>query len=196
MHEVPIIKISVEVEIEAVRPLLDLIALHESESSARAQGVPTGYDVVANQAFKLLKPQCHITTMNVAEVLSWQRQVIHIAIVKGMKTGYSAAGRYQIIKKTLEVLVYGASAISLSDLFDREHQDFLALTLLKWRGLNQWIRKEISVDSFADNLSKEWASLPYRTGTSYYAGDKHGNKSLVSREQVFSVLSTVRMNYG
>jgi len=167
-------------------PLLDLIAKHESENAAARQGVSSGYDVVVEQASRAYPPAKPITTMTVSEVLNWQREAIaETKQVYG--SGYSAAGRYQVIRKTLQSL--GASG---KVLFDKETQDAIGTVLLYRRGWGMWIEGKLSTNAFADNLSKEWASLPYHTGRSYYDKDAHGNRSLVSREEVLQVLNTIR----
>jgi hypothetical protein len=173
------------------RPLLDLIARHESESAARAQGVSSGYDVVVWQAFRVHPPSPPLTSMTVAEVLAWQLEAIRRYRQKMQaRTGYSAAGRYQIIRATLQGLV--DSDWKMTDLFDTETQDLLALNLLRRRGWDRWLAGRLSDSAFADALSMEWASLPYRTGRSYYAGDVHGNRSLVARAEVLAVLQRIK----
>lgn len=175
------------------KPLLDLIARHESESSAPSQGVSSGYDVVVHQAFKIYPPNKPITSMTVDEVLGWQAEAIRRHKTKFLsRQGYSAVGRYQIIRSTLQNLL--DPDWKMSDLFDAETQDLLAMQLLRRRGWSKWASSD-SVDadnSFADALSREWASLPYHNGKSYYAGDEHGNASLVSRDEVLRVLRDIR----
>lgn len=167
-------------------PLLDLIAKHESESAAAKQNVSSGYDVVVWQASKVYPPTKPITTMTVFEVLSWQREAIaETKQVYG--SGYSAAGRYQVIRKTLQSLDVNGNA-----LFDKETQDVVGIMLLRRRGWDKWVKGELSTEVFADNISKEWASLPYHTDRSYYDKDAHGNRSLVSRKEVIQVLNKIR----
>lgn len=167
-------------------PLLDLIAKHESESAAAKQGVSSGYDVVVWQAFKVYPPVKPITTMTVSAVLNWQREVIaETKQVYG--SGYSAVGRYQVVRKTLQSLSINNNAV-----FDKETQDVIGVMLLYRRGWDKWITGKLSTAAFADNLSKEWASLPYHTDRSYYDKDVHGNRSLVSREEVVQVLNNIR----
>lgn len=175
------------------KPLLDLIARHESESAAASQGVSSGYDVVVHQAFKVYPPAKPITSMTIDEVLGWQSEAIRRYQTRFMsRQGYSAVGRYQIIRSTLLGLL--DPDWKMSDLFDVETQDLLAMQLLRRRGWSKWASgRSVEADNaFADELSREWASLPYRTGRSYYAGDEHGNASLVSREEVLSVLLAIR----
>ena len=64
--------------------------------------------------------------------------------------------------------------------------------LLYRRGWDKWVTGELSTIAFADNLSKEWASLPYHTDRSYYDKDVHGNRSLVSRKEIMQVLTKIR----
>jgi len=175
------------------KPLLDLIARHESESSAASQGVSSGYDVVVRQAFKIHPPTKPITSMTVGEVLEWQSEAIRIYQTRfASRNGYSAVGRYQIIRSTLLGLL--DPDWKMSDAFDEETQDLLAMQLLRRRGWSKWASaKSVEADgAFADSLSREWASLPYNNCKSYYAGDGHGNASLVSREEVLRVLRDIR----
>lgn len=179
--------------INRVKPLLDLIARHESESAAEAQGVESGYDVVVWQAFKVYPPLKPLTTLTVAEVLDWQDEAIRQYKEKhNSRIGYSAVGRYQIINSTLQGLI--DSWWKMSDVFDASTQDMLGLQLLRRRGLDKWLvgRMHGGDESFADALSMEWASLPYRTGRSYYDKDVHGNKALVSRQELIYVLQKVK----
>jgi hypothetical protein len=175
------------------RPLLDLIARHESESAAAAQGVASGYDVVVWQAFRVYPPPKPLTALTVAEVLAWQAEAIRRYRQKMQsRTGYSAAGRYQIIRATLQSLI--DSDWKMTDLFSAETQDLLALNLLRRRGWDRWLSGRLTGgdDAFADALSMEWASLPYKTGRSYYDKDVHGNRSLVARNEVLAVLQRIK----
>jgi hypothetical protein len=175
------------------KPLLDLIAKHESESSAALQGVASGYDVVVRQAFNIYPPPKPLTSMTVAEVIEWQSEAIRRYRQKMLtRTGYSAAGRYQIVRATLQSLI--DSDWKMTDLFNEETQDLLGLQLLRRRGWDRWLAGRIpgGDKTFADALSMEWASLPYNTGRSYYHKDGHGNRALVSREEVLQVLKGIR----
>lgn len=104
-----------------------------------------------------------------------------------------AAGRYQIIPKTLAGLMsgaYGNTGLTLNDVFDKETQDKLVQTLidkrLKQGGLDP-IKQQYA-------LSQEFASIanPY-TGKSYYA-DVGNNKASISTEQIQTALSGGTLN--
>jgi muramidase (phage lysozyme) len=118
-----------------------------------------------------------LLNMTIDEVLQYQQ---------GMKTS-SAVGKYQFINKTLNDLV-NQGYVTSDTKFTPETQDMLATKLLERRGLNKYLRGELTSDEFADNLSKEWAALPYNTNKSYY--DKDGiNKALISREDFMTLFA-------
>jgi muramidase (phage lysozyme) len=127
------------------------------------------------------KTEPNLTNMTIAEVLEYQRGMRQ----RGHES--TAVGKYQIIKGTLESLIKEGYA-SPSDRFNASIQDRLATGLLKRRGLEKYQAGKLSKDQFADNLSKEWASLPYRTGESYYAG-VGSNKSSGSRDQFMTAFA-------
>lgn len=147
---------------------------------------PQGYDQVYGGS--RLPPPRPITQMTVGEVLAWQDR----SVAAGSRS--SAAGRYQIIRKTLRALVR-AGVVSTNERFDRATQDRLGLALMKKRGLNDYQSGRISAERFGNNLAKEWASLPVLTGSkrgrSYYAGD--GLNHALTRPE--TVLTTIKGGY-
>lgn len=166
-----------------VRSILDLIGSAEA---------PQGYDQVYGGS--KLSPPRPITTMTVGEVLDWQKR----SVAAGSYS--SAAGRYQVINKTLAQQVRNGT-VSLNDTYDAATQDKIALSLMEGRGLNRYQSGQISTEQFAQNLSQEWAGLPaiFRdrkgrtaTGQSYYADDGV-NKATVSTS---SVLNALRQSLG
>ena len=95
-----------------------------------------------------------------------------------------AAGKYQIIPSTLEGLV-ASKVVKREDPFSPVVQDKLAMELINRRlkaAGSDPVRQQFE-------LSKEFASIenPY-TGSSYYAGDKAGNKSLITSNQMQAAL--------
>ena len=146
----------------------------------RSVEAPQGFDQVYGGS-KIPTPK-PLTQMTVAEVQQWQRD----SVAAGSKS--SAAGGYQIISKTLASLVSDGT-LSPNEKFDAEAQERGAISLMKRRGLDGYQNGRISPEKFANNLAKEWASLPVvtgsKTGRSYYAGDGL-NKSLVRPDQVLA----------
>jgi muramidase (phage lysozyme) len=127
------------------------------------------------------KTEPNLTNMTIAEVQEYQRGMIQ----RGHES--TAVGKYQIIRKTLQGLINQGYA-KPEDKFSAGIQDRLAIGLLKGRGLDQYQAGKMSKDQFADNLSKEWASLPYNTGQSYYAG-VGSNKSGGTRDQFMTAFA-------
>jgi len=130
----------------------------------------------------------NLTNMTIAEVIEFQ---------KGMRSrGHesTAVGKYQIIRKTLEGLV-AAGYARMDEKFSPQTQDKLAVGLLKIRGLNKYLSGKMSPEQFADNLSKEWASLPYKTGASYYAG-VGSNKAGGSRDAFVNIVKAGNIGMG
>src|SRR5690606_5228574 len=134
--------------------LLDLIARPESGGT---------YNFISSFARRWL-PEKQLTEMTVGEVLDWQQQVRRNG---GQST---AAGRYQVIYKTLNGLVE-QGVVSRDDVFDETTQDRIGLALAEGRGLNRFLRGEISATQFAENLSYEWAGIKCADGRGQYDGD-------------------------
>lgn len=165
--------------------LLDFIrGLETGRSDSSAYNV-----IYANKQDKLPKP---ITTMTVAELQEHQTE--------GWPAKSTAAGGYQFMRATLRDL---RKELGLRDgqMFDPNLQDRLGYHLLKRRGYEAFVAGKLSVQGFALNLAKEWASLPVlahtrgserqvQRGQSYYAGDGL-NKSLVKPEAVEAILASV-----
>lgn len=179
-----------------IRPILDLIGRHESDGAARSQGVSSGYDVVwgripaAHRPVALIGRQ--LTEMTLREVLAWQGDVV----ARGSAS--SAAGRYQFIRATLDGTRLLAG-IGLDAVFDAETQDKLAERLLDGRGWQKLVARQMTAETFADALAREWASLPVHwsqkghtrqvtRGQSFYAGDGL-NRASASCDEVLEAIA-------
>lgn len=119
------------------------------------------------------------TQMTVREVLDWQ------AKSNPPGPGTNAVGRYQIVNipnaPTMSEVVQ-QMGLTGDEMFDKTTQDKMFLHLLKKRGYEDFKKGKLTWDQFANNLAKEWASLPVVTatrrgrvklqpGSSYYSGD-------------------------
>lgn len=147
--------------------LLDHIAnLETSRTDASSYGV-----IVFFKQDKLPKP---LTEYTIDELLLAQK-----TWAKNWKG--SAAGRYQIIRKTLMGLV-AQLGIPGSAKFTPDVQDRLGFQLLTDRGWQAFVSRQITTSAYALQLAREWASIPVLTttqgahrlvtrGQSYYAGD-------------------------
>ncbi len=137
---------------ESGNPLLELIADKES-----------GADY--NRVYGAGIQRTNLTGMTVDEVLQWQRNYVNSG------SPSSAAGKYQIIQKTLHGLK-DEMGLSGKELFDEKMQDRMAEHLLDRRGYQEYLSGHLSEEKFMRNISKEWASMPKdASGQSYYAGD-------------------------
>lgn len=163
-------------------PLLDLIGTAEG----------AGYNTWENRINE--KPSKSLTSLTVQEVLDWQEYL------RNRPGGVisTASGRYQIIYLTLRGAV-NAGAISPNDRYNGETQDKAAIYLMRGRGLNTWLSGRLSDENFADNLAREWASLPVITGPkkgrSFYSGDTAGNNARTSISSVLNALKESKSRY-
>jgi muramidase (phage lysozyme) len=166
-----------------LKGLLDFIAKPESGGD---------YNIVWGSIKAKDKPPKPLVNMTIGEVLAWQDKIDPYYMSE-------ASGKYQILEDTLRGL-YKEAGMTTSDLFDEDGQDKLAVALLNRRGLQAYLKDVISAEKFADNLSKEWASLPCifkdrkgrpATGQSYYAGDGL-NKSHVSIKELLNAVKSIK----
>lgn len=163
--------------------ILTLIKRHESGGN---------YDIIwSGINLYVDQPPKPITRMTIGEVLAWQDSI-------DPKYNSEAAGAYQILEDTLRSY-YVRAGLGTNDLFSKANQDKIAIALMDRRGLGQYRRGAMSAITFAQNLSKEWASLPCQTkdkqgrpatGQSYYAGDGL-NKSLTSKAAVMAAVEAI-----
>jgi muramidase (phage lysozyme) len=174
---------------EKAAPLLALLRKHESDGAVNSQGVPDAYSVVYGGIPKGNRPKALLTTYPISEVLEWQRFVVN----EGADS--SAAGAYQIIRKTLDGL-----PIPKREKFDEACQDEAAMMLLDRRGWGDCESGKMAAVDFADMLAREWASLPVqrdqrgatrqvKRGQSYYAGDGL-NKASATPEEVLKAVNS------
>lgn len=168
--------------------LSDLALLIKSKESGN------DYNIVYGGIKKEDHPWKPLTQMTIREVLQWQESIDH-------KYMSEAAGAWQIMEDTLEG-VYKQAGLNLDDLFNEENQDRMALQLMKQRGLDRYIKGEIDIYKFGNNLAKEWASLPVvketarkgktvPVGASYYAGDGL-NKAHIGVEDFLAALGKIK----
>lgn len=149
-----------------VRPLLDFIRKHEARGS---------YDTIWNGIRREHYPPKPLTAMTIGQVLAWQDSIDHLYMSE-------ASGGYQFMEDTLR-RIYGPAGFTPSTPFNQGTQDRLAVHLLKGRGLTDYLRGDMSLNTFAIQVAKEWASMPVpvavkghkgfmlKPGQSYYAGD-------------------------
>jgi hypothetical protein len=138
------------------------------------------------------------TQMTINEVLEWQ----NTHNPPGPET--TAVGAYQFVDQPNARTLSGVAkemGLKGDELFTPELQDRMAIHLLKRRGLDDFLAGKLPVERFANNVAKEWASLPVltdtkrgripiRRGQSYYANDGINGttvKDLEEYEEIFSL---------
>jgi hypothetical protein len=153
---------------------------------------PSGYGTIyRNRQHLLVRP---LTEMSLAQVLASQPGW-------AQESGSSAAGRYQLIQITLREMMRKLR-LSARRPYDADLQDLLGYALLQRRGYHRFMGGEMSPNTFALELAKEWASIPvvapvqgaHRplvSGESYYSGDNR-NCALVAADTVIDLLDRLR----
>lgn len=118
----------------------------------------------------------------------------------------SAIGGYQFLTATLDYLKKEL-ALTGKEVMTPEFQDDLAIALMIVKrpsmSFMKLCREEITIDTFADGIAREWASMPVlrdqkgakrwiKRGQSYYAGDGL-NAALTSATELERVLQRVAL---
>lgn len=157
--------------IDLAQPLMQLIGQKESNNN---------YNAVYKNAATL-----NLIGMTIQEVREFQDYM-----VRDLKLGSSAVGKYQFIRKTLDGLVSRLN-LSQKQIFNPDIQDRFCYELLKQRGFESFATGKMNINTFAKNVSMEWASFPKdNTNLSYYDGDGL-NKALITYPEVIAVLNQI-----
>ena len=119
----------------------------------------------------------------VAEVQQMQR-------AHGKKTGSSATGAYQVMRKTLSDLI-DQGVVDPDEPFTEDVQNRIGMALLERRGYADWKSGKLTTEQFADRLAQEWAALPLGSGKSAHEG-KMGNKARVPRAELVAMLEGLK----
>jgi hypothetical protein len=170
-----------------ILPLLTFIGKYESKNN---------FDAIWGGIKSVHRPKKPISQLTIREVLAWQDSIDPFYMSE-------AAGCWQFMEDTLRGLHIEAK-VSLDAKMNEDTQTTLAIALLRRRGLTRYLKGEISAETFANNIAKEWASMPVVTpmkrgsvsvkpGQSYYAGDGL-NKAHASVEDFLAVVRRVRMS--
>lgn len=138
------------------KPLLDLIASKESTSyggyeAMNREGADDGHTAIGSANSRNVFPG-GLTSMTVAQVMDLHN-----------KKQLHAAGRYQIIAKTMRGLMqgrYGPTGVNLNDRFDAATQDKLAIALVRGRA-GKFFSGTGSLDDAVVGMGNEWIGLQY-----------------------------------
>ncbi len=168
-----------------LKALLDAIGKHEA---------PKGYGQIYGGA-KGVPKDTDVSKLTLDGVLNFQSRML------AGKSASTACGRYQFLRKTLMATI-AQMGLKGDELWDAALQDRMAVHLMMNRGLGKYLDGVISRETFANNLAKEWASLPVVTairgatrdlvpGQSYYAGDGL-NKAFHKPAAILALLDAMR----
>lgn len=153
-----------------VSGVLDLIASGEAVSkdpyNSMNQGTPGGKISGSGVSTNVIGQ--NLTDMTVGEILSKAPNPNDSAEERKQKGAIFAAGRYQIIPKTLQGLV-DQGAVNKDEKFTPEVQDRLALKLIEQSGATKSIN-EGDLEKAQYQLAKVWASLPVPAGMTLRSG--------------------------
>jgi muramidase (phage lysozyme) len=149
----------------ALKNLLDKIGSKEA---------PEGYGQIYGGA-KGVSQKTDVSKLKLKEVRELQ------ATMLAYRSASTACGRYQFIRNTL-IATMTEMHLSGEEVWAPELQDRMAIHLMEKRGLKSYLAGAMTREVFANNLAKEWASLPVVTrirgakrmvapGETYYAGD-------------------------
>lgn len=163
---------------EQLKPLADLLATGEgnynSVNRGHAGDTPGGIEYIMGRTFD------HYTVADVMRMQQW-----HLY----------AVGRYQFIPSTLRFAV-NASGVNMNDKFTPEVQDRLmaALIVYKRPAILSYLQGSHNNLGYAlDELAREWASVEYRGGRSYYSVG--GNRAHITRSQAAKVLQEIKASW-
>lgn len=165
----------------AMAELLRLIRLHE--------GGKAGYNADLYNDDKWM-----LTNKTFDEFRALGRSQVTTGGARGGKEPSSALGGYQFLTATLDGLKKNLK-LTGKEIMTPEFQDELAIALMRGRGLDGYLAGKITAEAFANNLAKEWASLPMVTGPkkgrSYYSGDGL-NKSFHKPETILAAVRALK----
>lgn len=172
----------------AMVKLLALIRLHESGKA--------GYNADLYNDDKWT-----LTNKTFDEFRALGRSQVTTGGARGSKEPSSALGGYQFLTATLDSLRKDLG-LSGKEVMTEAFQDDLAVALMNRRGHLKYLRGEMGPEAFANELAKEWASLPVVTkikgshryvtpGQSYYAGDGL-NKAFHKPETILAAVKALR----
>lgn len=158
-----------------LKPLADLLAKGEGDYDSINRGyagdTPGGMSRLTGR---------HLTTYTVAEVIHQQRYRLY------------AVGRYQFIPRTL-LFAVNASGVNMADKFNEATQDRLMAALIAYKRpyiLSYLQGSHNDLGGTLDELAREWASVEYRGGRSYYR--RGGNRAHIRRADAAKVLQAIK----
>lgn len=176
---------------DATQRLLDRIAFGEGADPVKLKAQEkhgigtTPYDMVYNYG-NTLAPSKPVTQMTMQELYDYQTKLIAATKGKipGTNQGTSAAGKYQVIRKSL----FGKNGtpdkpmknswadklgLKADTVYTPEIQEKIGMLALKEAGYNSYIRGKRSRNSFHNKIANIWASVARSDGSDTYGQGIH-----------------------
>ncbi|KAA2241151.1 hypothetical protein [Salinarimonas soli] len=120
--------------------------------------------------------------MTIAQVMEFQKQM------PAQGHASTAVGAYQMISPTLARAVEAEGLDPATTRFTPEVQDRLAARLVRMRGFDDYQAGRMPADTFARNLSQEWAALPKDASGAGTYDNFNGNRASVPWAEVAGAL--------
>jgi peptidoglycan hydrolase-like protein with peptidoglycan-binding domain len=152
--------------------VLDFIARYESNGN---------YNIIVGGR---VVPE--LTSMTLNEIYDFQRQM-----VRGGSAS-SAVGRYQYIRKSLQMVANQMGLDPETTVFNPQTQDAIATYDLRRRAkMDSWLSGTITDDMFLNLVAKIWAGIPTTAGQSFYAGVGN-NKAGTTSQHALAALQNIK----
>ena len=131
----------------------------------------------------------NLTNRTVQDVMDYQQ-----AYRQKYKGRTGAAGAYQIMPGTFPHIIERMKLDPKTAIYDQQLQDRMAYDLLKYRGLEDYLKGKTPLDKIRVSIGKEWAGLPAKGSYSYYHG-KGGNRANISEREYLDALIKAKSLY-
>lgn len=147
------------------RPVLDLLGISEGTDKGRGYNETLDYGAYTGGDVDLL-------SMTLDQIDDLQTAMLQHP---KNKWNSSAIGRYQIVRKTLRALrAQNPRTFNGNVLFSKDTQDYLAVLLMRGRGMDRYLDGQKSLTAMMNDMALEWASWPKPNGKGAYEGQNAG----------------------
>src|SRR5690606_31049409 len=141
------------------RPVLDLLGVSEGTDKGRGYNETLAYGAYTGGDVDLL-------SMTLDQIDDLQTAMLQHP---ENKWNSSAIGRYQIVRKTLRALrAQNPRTFNGNVLFSKDTQDYLAVLLMRGRGMDRYLDGQKSLTAMMNDMALEWASWPKPNGKGAY----------------------------
>jgi muramidase (phage lysozyme) len=127
-----------------------------------------------------------LTRMTLSQIYDFQREMVR----RGKES--SAVGRYQYIRKSLQMVADQMGLDPNTTVFNPATQDAIAVYDLRRRaGLDRWLDGSMSDEEFLNRVAKIWAGIPTTSGKSAHHG-VGSNVAGTTADNALAALSNIK----